>query len=226
MTPKQTSRRKKSLVSSDRGVECSSHSTELYVFAHQGPPAGLSASDRRLNFVGHLSSSGATLNSKLGIDELCCSRCRQPKGFRRPRTCERTGNPGGYLHRDQAAGSSGAYAAIKGPCTQRRARGYWLPPQRKNPRSGAFSRPIYFCWIDGAIFSAGAGGSAGLALSFCACGSGRAGSGAGVVGRTPPGFELGGGLVLRRGAWRGLQRLRRLRHLRIADFELGQRKPA
>src|ERR1700761_3593750 len=50
----------------------------------------------------------------------------------------------------------------------------------------------YFCWIGGAIFSAGAGGSTGLAPSFCACASGRAGSGAGVVGRTPPGFDSAG----------------------------------
>jgi len=46
--------------------------------------------------------------------------------------------------------------------------------------------------IGGAIFSAGAGGSAGFAPSFWACGSGRAGSGAGVVGRVPPGFDSAG----------------------------------
>ncbi|TPQ26165.1 hypothetical protein C2U70_31890 [Bradyrhizobium guangdongense] len=45
--------------------------------------------------------------------------------------------------------------------------------------------------IGGAIFSAGAGGSAGLAAP-CVCGSGRAGSGAGVVGRSPPGFASAG----------------------------------
>jgi hypothetical protein len=42
------------------------------------------------------------------------------------------------------------------------------------------------------IFSAGAGGNAGLAPFFCASGSGRAGSGGGVVGRVPPGFDSAG----------------------------------
>ena len=51
----------------------------------------------------------------------------------------------------------------------------------------------YFSLIGGATFSAGAGGSAGLAPSFCASASGRAGSGAGVVGRVPPGFDSAGG---------------------------------
>src|SRR5579872_1939351 len=49
--------------------------------------------------------------------------------------------------------------------------------------------------IGGAIFSAGAGGSAGLAPAFCAAGSGWAGCGAGVVGRVPPGFESAGLLL-------------------------------
>ena len=49
-----------------------------------------------------------------------------------------------------------------------------------------------FSLIGGAIFSAGAGGSTGLAPAFCASGSGRAGSGAGVVGRVPPGFDSAG----------------------------------
>src|SRR6185437_12827368 len=48
--------------------------------------------------------------------------------------------------------------------------------------------------IGGAVFSAGAGGRAGLAPSCCACASGRAGSGAGVVGRSPPGFDSAGAL--------------------------------
>src|SRR6266403_1159076 len=48
--------------------------------------------------------------------------------------------------------------------------------------------------IGAAVFSAGAGGSAGCAPAFCACPSGRAGSGAGVVGRSPPGFDSAGGL--------------------------------
>lgn len=52
----------------------------------------------------------------------------------------------------------------------------------------------YFCWIGGAIFSAGAGGSAAFAPSFCACGSGLAGWGAGVVGRWPPGLDSAGAL--------------------------------
>src|SRR6476646_8679493 len=51
----------------------------------------------------------------------------------------------------------------------------------------------YFSLIGGAIFSAGAGGSAGCAPCFCASASGRAGSGAGVVGRVPPGFDSAGG---------------------------------
>jgi len=46
--------------------------------------------------------------------------------------------------------------------------------------------------MGGAIFSAGAGGSAAFAPSFCACGSGLAGSGAGVVGRWPPGLDGAG----------------------------------
>ena len=43
----------------------------------------------------------------------------------------------------------------------------------------------YFSLIGGAVFSAGAGGSAGWAPAFCASGSGRAGSGATVDGRVP-----------------------------------------
>ena len=46
----------------------------------------------------------------------------------------------------------------------------------------------YFSLIGGAIFSAGAGGSAGSAPAFCASASGRAGSGAGVVGRAVAGL--------------------------------------
>jgi hypothetical protein len=42
------------------------------------------------------------------------------------------------------------------------------------------------------IFSGGAAGKAGVAPAFCASGSGRAGSGAGVVGRVPPGFGSAG----------------------------------
>src|SRR5258708_28101844 len=48
--------------------------------------------------------------------------------------------------------------------------------------------------MGGAIFSAGADGSVGVARSFWARVSGRAGSGAGVVGRSPPGFDSAGGL--------------------------------
>src|ERR1700744_1684522 len=50
----------------------------------------------------------------------------------------------------------------------------------------------YLSLIGGAVFSAGAGGRTGVAPSFCACGSGRAGWGAGVVGRFPPGFDWAG----------------------------------
>ncbi|MBW5434271.1 hypothetical protein FXB41_05610 [Bradyrhizobium canariense] len=55
-------------------------------------------------------------------------------------------------------------------------------------------RGAYFLSIGGAIFSAGAGGNAGLAAPAapCVCGSGRAGSGAGVVGRSPPGLASAG----------------------------------
>jgi len=78
--------------------------------------------------------------------------------------------------------------------------------QRKRAAGGARSSQevggsvAYFCGIGGAIFSAGAGGSAGAAPSFFACGSGRAGSGAGVVGRSPPGFDSAGGLFEGEGA--------------------------
>lgn len=53
----------------------------------------------------------------------------------------------------------------------------------------------YLSLIGGAVFSAGAGGSADGAPDFCASASGRAGSGAGVVGRSPPGFDSAGGLA-------------------------------
>src|SRR5258708_8344876 len=43
----------------------------------------------------------------------------------------------------------------------------------------------YFCWIGGAIFSAGADGSTGWAPAFCASASGRAGSGGTPDGRLP-----------------------------------------
>ena len=46
------------------------------------------------------------------------------------------------------------------------------------------------------IFSAGAAGKAGLAPFFWASASGRAGSGGGVVGRVPPGFDSAGRLSL------------------------------
>src|ERR1700721_657575 len=52
----------------------------------------------------------------------------------------------------------------------------------------------YFCWIGGAVFSAGAGGNPAGAPSFCARAWGWAGSGAGVVGRSPPGFDSAGAL--------------------------------
>ena len=50
----------------------------------------------------------------------------------------------------------------------------------------------YFSLIEGATFSAGAGGSAGFAPSACAFGLGRAGSGAGMVGRVLPGLDSAG----------------------------------
>ena len=50
----------------------------------------------------------------------------------------------------------------------------------------------YFSLIGVPVFSAGAGGSAGCAPAFCASTSGRAGSGAGVVGRAPPGVDSAG----------------------------------
>lgn len=46
--------------------------------------------------------------------------------------------------------------------------------------------------IGGPTFSAGAGGNAALAPCCSACESERAGSGAGVVGRVPPGFDSAG----------------------------------
>ena len=53
-------------------------------------------------------------------------------------------------------------------------------------------RHYFFCSIGGAIFSGGAGGRAAFAPSFCAADVGVAGSGAGVVGRVPPGFDSAG----------------------------------
>ncbi|RQH05915.1 hypothetical protein EHH60_31695 [Bradyrhizobium sp. RP6] len=50
----------------------------------------------------------------------------------------------------------------------------------------------YFSLIGGAIFSAGACGNAGLVAAPCVWESGRAGSGAGVVGRSPPGLDSAG----------------------------------
>lgn len=43
----------------------------------------------------------------------------------------------------------------------------------------------YFAGIGAAVFSAGAGGSVGVAPDLCASGSGRAGSGGIAVGREP-----------------------------------------
>jgi hypothetical protein len=60
-------------------------------------------------------------------------------------------------------------------------------------KAAAFQNCSYLSLIGGAIFSAGVGGSAGLAVpSVCACESGRAGSGADVVGRVPPGVDSAG----------------------------------
>ena len=50
----------------------------------------------------------------------------------------------------------------------------------------------YFLSIGGPIFSAGAGGNAAFAPCRWASGAGRAGSGAGLVGRVPPGFDSAG----------------------------------
>jgi hypothetical protein len=66
---------------------------------------------------------------------------------------------------------------------------------RERNREAVLSRDekgSYFFSIGGATFSAGAGGNAGLAPSCCAAGAGCAGSGAGVVGRVPPGFDSAG----------------------------------
>ncbi|PSO19113.1 hypothetical protein C7G42_12460 [Bradyrhizobium sp. MOS003] len=60
-----------------------------------------------------------------------------------------------------------------------------------SPAKTLLARTPYFFSIGGAIFSAGAGGNAGFAAP-CVCGSGRAGSGAGVVGRSPPGLASAG----------------------------------
>ena|SRR6185312_209258 len=62
-------------------------------------------------------------------------------------------------------------------------------------RRPGMTESYFFSGIGGAIFSAGAGGSAGLAPSFWASALGRAGSGAGVVGRAPPGVDSAGTLV-------------------------------
>lgn len=53
----------------------------------------------------------------------------------------------------------------------------------------------YLVLIGGAVFSAGAGGSAVDAPDFRASASGVAGSGAGVVGRVPPGLDSAGALA-------------------------------
>ncbi|QOZ74823.1 hypothetical protein XH83_04820 [Bradyrhizobium sp. CCBAU 53351] len=70
------------------------------------------------------------------------------------------------------------------------------PPRRRRVAIAAEELAVapYFFSIGGAIFSAGAGGRAGLAAPAapCVCGSGRAGSGAGVVGRSPPGLASAG----------------------------------
>jgi hypothetical protein len=52
-------------------------------------------------------------------------------------------------------------------------------------------------WIGSPIFSAGAGGNAGLAPVRCASASGRAGSGAGVVGRLSVEGSAGFGIGIR-----------------------------
>ena len=56
----------------------------------------------------------------------------------------------------------------------------------------SFEQYTTYFLIGSPIFSAGAGGNAGFAPAFCASLSGRAGSGAGVVGRVPPGFGSAG----------------------------------
>nr|AWM05271.1 hypothetical protein CIT39_01570 [Bradyrhizobium symbiodeficiens] len=61
-----------------------------------------------------------------------------------------------------------------------------------SPAMMLLARTPYFFSIGGAIFSAGAGGSAGLVAVPWVCWSGRAGSGAGVVGRSPPGLASAG----------------------------------
>jgi len=61
-----------------------------------------------------------------------------------------------------------------------------------SPHHSAALTSGYFDGMGGAIFSGGAGGSAAFAPSFCACSLGRAGSGAGVVGRVPPGLDSAG----------------------------------
>ena len=55
-----------------------------------------------------------------------------------------------------------------------------------------FGGERYFFSIGGPIFSAGAGGNAAFAPCRSASGAGRAGSGAGLVGRVPPGFDSAG----------------------------------
>src|SRR5882757_11166113 len=65
---------------------------------------------------------------------------------------------------------------------------FFSQPLRMRVVHGDYCRSL----IGGAVFSAGAGGSAVGAPDFFASASGRAGSGAGVVGRSPPGFGSAG----------------------------------
>jgi hypothetical protein len=59
-------------------------------------------------------------------------------------------------------------------------------------RIGPINKGVYLALIGVPVFSAGADGNAGAAPVVCAAASGRAGSGAGVVGRAPPGFDSAG----------------------------------
>src|SRR5579863_3132817 len=83
---------------------------------------------------------------------------------------------------DDAGETTGIGSAITSSAAPAVLRALSSPARKRGHRS----------LIGGAIFSAGAGGSAGFAPSFCACALGSAGSGAGVVGRTPPGFDSAG----------------------------------
>ena len=76
-------------------------------------------------------------------------------------------------------------------------RSLWPP---SSPHHSAALATGYFDGMGGAIFSGGAGGSAAFAPSFCACSLGRAGSGAGVVGRVPPGLDSAGASFAAAGA--------------------------